>query len=29
MRNMEHEQDIEDWLTDLGRMKEDIKKFRL
>ncbi len=26
---LEHEQDIEDWLTDLGRMKEDIKKFRL
>lgn len=26
---LEHEQDIEDWLTDLERMKEDIKKFRL
>ena len=26
---LEHEQDIEDWLTDLQRMKEDIKKLRL
>lgn len=26
---IEHEQDIEDWLADLERMKEDIKKFRL
>lgn len=26
---LEHEQDIEDWLTDLERMKEDIRKFRL
>lgn len=26
---LEHEQDIEDWLTDLERMKEDIKKFRM
>lgn len=26
---LEHENDIEDWLTDLNRMKEDIKKIRL
>jgi bacterioferritin len=26
---LEHEQDIEDWITDLRRMKEDIKKIRL
>jgi len=26
---LEHEQDIEDWLTDLDRMKEDLKKIRL
>jgi bacterioferritin len=26
---IEHEQDIEDWLTDLERMKEDLRKFRL
>ncbi len=26
---LEHEQDIEDWITDLGRLKEDIKKIRL
>jgi bacterioferritin len=25
---LEHEQDIEDWITDLRRMKEDIKKIR-
>lgn len=25
---LEHEQDIEDWITDLGRMKEDLKKMR-
>ena len=26
---LEHENDIEDWITDLNRMKEDIKKIRL
>lgn len=26
---IEHEQDIEDWLTDLERMKEDLRKLRL
>jgi bacterioferritin len=26
---LEHEQDIEDWIADIQRMKEDIKKFRL
>jgi len=26
---LEHEQDIEDWLTDIERMKEDIKKIRI
>lgn len=26
---LEHEQDIEDWITDLQRLKEDIKKIRL
>jgi bacterioferritin len=26
---LEHEQDIEDWLTDLKRMKDDLKKIRL
>jgi bacterioferritin len=26
---LEHEQDIEDWLADLRRMKEDIKKMRI
>ncbi len=26
---LEHEQDIEDWLTDIERMKEDIKKIRV
>jgi bacterioferritin len=26
---LEHEQDIEDWITDLRRMKEDIKKMRI
>jgi len=26
---LEHEHDIEDWLTDIERMKEDIRKFRL
>jgi bacterioferritin len=26
---LEHEQDIEEWLADLNRMKEDLKKFRL
>ncbi len=26
---LEHEQDIEDWLTDLERMKEDLRKLRL
>lgn len=26
---LEHEQDIEDWLTDIQRMKDDIKKIRL
>ncbi len=26
---LEHEQDIEDWITDIHRMKEDIKKLQL
>lgn len=26
---LEHEQDIEDWINDLNRMKEDFKKLRL
>lgn len=26
---LEHEQDIEDWLTDIERMKEDIRKIRV
>ena len=26
---LEHEQDIEDWITDLERMKEDLRKFRM
>ena len=26
---LEHEQDIEDWLTDLDRMKEDFRKIRI
>jgi bacterioferritin len=26
---IEHEQDIEDWLTDIERMKEDIRKIRI
>ena len=26
---LEHEQDIEDWLTDIQRLKEDIRKIRL
>jgi len=26
---LEHEQDIEDWITDLERLKDDIKKIRL
>lgn len=26
---LEHEQDIEDWITDLKRMKDDIKKLRV
>jgi len=26
---IEHEQDIEDWITDLDRMKEDMRKIRL
>jgi bacterioferritin len=26
---IEHEQDIEDWLNDLERMKEDMRKFRM
>ncbi|MBM4157262.1 MAG: ferritin [Ignavibacteria bacterium] len=26
---LEHEQDIEDWISDLNRLKEDIKKIRL
>lgn len=26
---LEHEQDIEDWITDIQRLKEDIKKLRL
>lgn len=26
---LEHEQDIEDWIADIQRMKEDIKKLRL
>lgn len=26
---LEHEQDIEDWINDLERMKEDLKKIRL
>lgn len=25
----EHEQDIEDWITDIERLKEDIRKIRL
>jgi bacterioferritin len=26
---LEHEQDIEDWITDIQRMKEDLKKIRM
>jgi bacterioferritin len=26
---IEHENDIEDWITDINRMKEEIKKFRV
>ena len=26
---LEHEQDIEDWITDIERMKEDLKKLRI
>jgi len=26
---LEHEQDIEDWITDINRMKEDIRKIQL
>ncbi len=26
---LEHEQDIEDWITDIKRMKEDLKKLKL
>lgn len=26
---LEHEQDIEDWITDIQRMKEDLKKLKL
>lgn len=26
---IEHEQDIEDWIADIERMKEDIRKFRI
>lgn len=26
---LEHEQDIEEWIADIERMKEDIKKFRM
>lgn len=26
---LEHENDIEDWITDLGRMKEEFKKIRM
>lgn len=26
---LEHEQDIEDWINDLNRMKEDLKKLRI
>lgn len=26
---LEHEQDIEDWINDIARMKEDLKKLRL
>ena len=26
---IEHEQDIEDWITDIDSMKEEIKKIRL
>ena len=26
---LEHEQDIEDWLLDIDRLKEDLKKLRL
>ncbi len=26
---LEHEQDIEDWINDLARMKEDLKKLRI
>lgn len=26
---LEHENDIEDWITDINRMKEELKKFRM
>jgi bacterioferritin len=26
---LEHEQDIEDWLVDIQRLKDDIRKIRL
>lgn len=26
---LEHEQDIEDWIADLERMKEELRKFRM
>ncbi len=26
---LEHEEDIESWLTDIERLKEDIRKFRM
>jgi len=26
---LEHEQDLEDWIADLERMKEDLRKFRI
>lgn len=26
---LEHENDIEDWITDINRMKEELKKFRI
>ena len=26
---IEHEQDIEEWITDIERLKDDIKKIRL
>ncbi len=28
-KEIEHEQDIEDWINDLGRRKDDFRKMRL